>query len=140
MKSPTYWDNSASVKKSKLGVTVDNSETLMKTDSAKTSSSKLTCVTVESYNRKKTGKANYCSALKCHVCTQFEPMIKNRPRFSRAFIDRSTSFRLTNVIDHAKSEIHNIAFSLYNKQKGETSLTVEHNRQKLDFNLTHNRL
>ena len=158
MKSPTYWDNSASVKKSKLGVTVDNSETLMKTDSAKTSSSKLTCVTVErwtgedladfqaelwlTYNRKKTGKANYCSALKCHVCTQFEPMIKNRPRFSRAFIDRSTSFRLTNVIDHAKSEIHNIAFSLYNKQKlkGETSLTVEHNQQKLDFNLTHNRL
>ena len=156
MKSPSYWDNSASVKKSKLGVTVDNSETLMKTDSAKTSSSKLTCATVErrtgedladfqaelwlTYNRKKTGKANYLSALKCHVCTQFEPMIKNRPRFSRAFIDPSTSFRLTNGIDHAKSEIHNIAFSLYNKQKGETSLTVEHNQQKLDFNLTHNRL
>ena len=47
MKSPTYWDNSASVKKSKLAVTVDNSETLMKTDSVKTSSSKLTCATVE---------------------------------------------------------------------------------------------
>ena len=36
VKSPSYWDKSASVKKSKLGVTVDNSETLMKTDSAKT--------------------------------------------------------------------------------------------------------
>ena len=35
-------------------------------------------------------------------------MIKNRPKFSRAFIDRSTNFRLTNVIDHAKLEIHNI--------------------------------
>ena len=35
VKSPTYSDNSASVKKSKLGVTVDNSEILMKTDSAK---------------------------------------------------------------------------------------------------------
>ena len=156
VKSPSYWDNSASVKKSKLGVTVDNSETLMKTDSAKTSSSKLTCATVErwtgedladfqaelwlTYNRKKTGKANYCSALKCHVCTLFKPMIKNGPKFSRAFIDRSTNFRLTNVRDHAKSEIHNITFSLYNKQKGETSLTVEQNRQKLDFNWTHNRL
>ena len=87
------------MKKSKLGVTVDNSETLMKTDSAKTSSSKLTCATVErwtgedladfqaelwlTYNRKKTVKANYCSALKCHVCTQFEPMKTCPARFSK---------------------------------------------------------
>ena len=49
VKSPSYWDKSASVKKSKLGVTVDNSETLMKTDSAKTSSRKLTCATVEKW-------------------------------------------------------------------------------------------
>ena len=134
---------------------MDNSETLTKTDNAKTSTSKLTCATVErwtgedladlqaefwlTYNRKKTGKANYYSALKCHVCTQFEPMINNRPKFSRTFIDRSTNFRLTNVIDHAKSKIHNIAFSLYNKQKGKTSLTREKST-KLDFNLTHNRL
>ena len=123
----------------------------MKTDSAKTSSRKLTCATVEkwkgedladfqaelwlTYDSEKTGKGNYCSALKCKVCTQFEPMIKNRPKFSRVFIDGSTNFRLTSVIDHAKSDIHKIAFSLYNKQKGETSLAAEQNQQKLDFNL-----
>ena len=66
-------------------------------------------------------------------------MINNRLKFSRTFIDRSTNFRLTNGIDHAKSKIHNIAFSLYNKQKGKTSLTREKST-KLDFNLTHNRL
>ena len=152
VKSPSYWDNSGSVKKSKSGVTVDNTETLMKTDSAKTSSRKLTCATVEkwkgedladfqaelwlTYDSEKTGKGNYCSALKCKVCTQFEPMIKNRPKFSRAFINGSTSFRLTNVIDHAKSDIHKIAYFLFTnyKQKGETSLTAEQNQQKLDFN------
>ena len=39
------------------------------------------------------------------------------------------------MVDHAKPDIHKIAFSLYNKQTEETSLAAEENQQRLDFNL-----
>lgn len=67
------------------------------------------------YASEKPKKGQYCTTLKCKACIQFELMIKNRPKFPRAYIDVSTTFRLTNVVDHANSDIHKIALSCYNK-------------------------
>lgn len=73
------------------------------------------------------------------VCSQFESVIKNRPKFSKTFIDGSTNFKLTNLVDHAKSDIHKIAFSLHNKQQGQLPSTASNSKQqnqpKLEFNL-----
>ena len=116
---------------------------------------RLTCSTVEKwkrqdlaqyeaeswliYDEEKTTKGQYCIALKCNACIQFESIIRNRPKFSRAFIDGSTNFRLTNVVDHAKSDTHKIAFSLYNKKQGQSPKTESYisqqNQSKLDFSL-----
>lgn len=118
---------------------------------------KLTCSTVERwksqdlaqyeaeswliYDSEKTRKGQYCIALKCNACIQFESVIRNRPKFSRAFIDGSTNFRLTNVVDHAKSYMHKIALSLYNKKEGQSesptteSFIDQPNQSKLDFSL-----
>lgn len=67
-------------------------------------------------------------------------MIKNRPKFSRACIDGSTNLRLTNVVDHANSDIHKIALSCYNKQHSQLPSTTgdsnKKNQPRLDFSLT----
>ena len=116
---------------------------------------RLTCSTVERwkrqdlaqydaeswliYDEEKTMKGQYCIALKCNACIQFESIIRNRPKFSKAFIDGSTNFRLTNVVDHAKSDTHKIAFSLYYKKQGQSPKTESYisrqNQSKLDFSL-----
>ena len=132
-----------------------NSEAAVKSDTVKVASRNLTCATVErwkhqdlaqyeaeswlTYESEKTKRGHYCIALKCKVCSQFESVIKNRPKFSRAFIDGSTNFRLTNVVDHANSDTHKTALSLYNKQQGQLPSTAsnsfQRNQPKLDFSL-----
>ena len=91
------------------------------------------------YDEEKTTKGQYCIVLKCNACIQFKSIIRNRPKFSRAFIDGSTNFRLTNVVDHAKSDTHKISFSLYNKKQGQSPKTEsyisEQNQSKLEFSL-----
>ena len=61
------------------------------------------------------------------------------PSFQKAFIDGSTNFRLRNVVDHAKSDTHKIAFSLYYKKQGQSpkteSFISQQNQSQLDFSL-----
>jgi len=92
------------------------------------------------YDSEKTKKGQYCTALKCKGCIEFESVIRNRPKFSRAYIDGSTNFRLTNVVDHANSDIHKIALSHYHKHQGQLPSTTgdrnNQNQPRLDFSLT----
>lgn len=126
-----------------------------KSGTTKVTSRNLTCATVErwkhvdlaqheavswlTYESEKTSKGYYCSALKCKVCIMFESVVKNRPKFSRAFIDGSTNFRITSVLDHCKSDFHNIALSLYHKHKNQppsaSNCNADKNQPKLDFSL-----
>ena len=139
----------------KMDVNQGNFEVAVKPDSAKLTSRKLTCSTVERWktqdlaryeagswltcDSKKNKRRHHYTALKCKVCSQFESVIKKQPKFSRASIDGSTNFRPTNLVDYAKSDIHKIAFSLYNKQQGQLPSAVsnsnQQNQPKLEFNL-----
>lgn len=110
----------------------DKSEAAGKPSTAKVASRNPTCATVVrwkyqdlaqyeavswlTYDSKKTKRGQYYTALKCKICSQLESVVKNRPKFWRTFIDGSTNFRLSNVVDHATSDTHKLALSLYNKQ------------------------
>lgn len=86
------------------------------------------------YDTSKTETGKYCTVLKCKVCTQFQSSIEKRKNFSRAFIDGSTNFRLTNVIDHANSDMHKIALSLFHVENGQKSQPFK-NKPTLEFKL-----
>lgn len=55
-------------------------------------------------------------------------------------LDGSTNFRLTNLIDHAKSETHKTALNLFNKQQEQTPSSTDENQPKLDFKLNPSQL
>lgn len=79
----------------KMDVNQGNFEVAVKPDSAKLTSRKLTCSTVERWktqdlaryeagswltcDSKKNKRGHHCTALKCKVCSQFESVIKNNP-------------------------------------------------------------
>ena len=63
-------------------------------------------------------KGKFCSSLKCTVCIEFEQAIRQRRNFSRSWVDGSANFKLSNVIDHAKSDAHNEALTLYKRKLG----------------------
>lgn len=65
-------------------------------------------------------KGKFCSTLKCTVCVEFEHAISKRRNFARSWIDGSVNFKLSNVIDHAKSEAHNEALALYKRRLCQT--------------------
>lgn len=116
----------------------------------------VTCMTVEKWKkedlanfasedwlvyeieRSRSGEGKYCSLLRCKVCQEYENSIHNRKNFSRVWIGGSTNFKLTNVVDHAKSEAHKIAVSLFNKSKGKRdfSFLSEKRQHPLEFNLS----
>ena len=73
----------------------------MKHEAVRTASTRrVTCSTVERwkrqdlaqyeaeswliYDEEKTMKGQYCIALKCNACIQFETIIRNRPKFSES--------------------------------------------------------
>lgn len=64
------------------------------------------------YQEVTNGGKKCCSLLKCNVCCEFEEPINKRHNFTRTFIDGSTNFKISSVIDHARSEIHKIALNL----------------------------
>ena len=72
------------------------------------------------YDVDKCEKGKFCSMLKCTVCVNFEQVINKRCNFSRSCIDGSVNFKLSNIIDHAKSALHNEALALYKRKLGET--------------------
>lgn len=155
IKSESCEEYSKGAKTKKVDVNQGNSGDAVKLDNAKVSRN-LTCATVERwknqdlaqydaaswliYDSEKSKKGQYCTALKCKACIQYESVIKNRAKFSRAYIDGSTNFRLTNVVHHANSDIHKLALSFYNKQQGQLPPPCgdsnKLNQPRLDFSLT----
>ena len=115
---------------------------------------RVTCATVE--RRKKEDLANFeadswlvyevdksdgrkfCSRLKCTVCVEFEHVIKQRRNFSRSWIDGSVNFKLSNVLDHAKSEAHTVALSMFKRKLDEScpSAVPKGNQRPLEFKLS----
>lgn len=140
----------------KMDANQGNFKAAVKPDSAKITSRKLTCSTVErrktqdlaryeagswlTYDSEKTKREHYCIALKCKVCSQFESVIKNNSSSQEPLsMAQPTNFRLTNLVDRAKSDIHKIALSLCNKQQGQPPSAASNgnqkNQPKLEFNL-----
>ena len=66
-------------------------------------------------------KGKFCSTLKCTVCVEFEQAISKRRNFARPWIDGSVNFKLSDVIDHAKSEAHTAALALYKRRLGNST-------------------
>ena len=89
------------------------------------------------YDEEFIGGKKYCTSLKCKVCSEFETSINKRHNFSRTFIDGSTNFKVTSVIDHANSEIHKIALNLFRRKCGKpaTPINKEKNQPTLNFKL-----
>lgn len=93
------------------------------------------------YQEENIGGKKYCSDLKCKVCSEFEDSINKRRNFSQTFIDGSTNFKITTVIDHANSEIHKTALNLFRRKIGKPATPV--NKEKTSphwtSNLAHNK-
>lgn len=89
------------------------------------------------YKEENIGGKKYCTSLKCKVCSEFEQSINKRHNFSRTFIDGSTNFKVSSVIDHANSEIHKIALDQFRRKSGKpaTPINKEKNQPTLDFKL-----
>ena len=89
------------------------------------------------YKEQTTDGKKCCSLLKCKVCCEFEESINKRHNFSRTFIDGSTNFKISSVIDHAHSEMHKIALNLFKRKSGKlaTPIMKEKNQLSLEFKL-----
>ncbi len=76
--------------------------TKWKTDNDKTCQtiSWLDCVAVVE------GHSKMVSTLTCSVCTKYAEKIKGRRNFNEKWITGAESIRISNVIDHAKSDQH----------------------------------
>ena len=54
--------------------------------------------------------------LNCHVCTKYKERIAGRKNYSDKRITGANSVRMTNLVDHAKSEQHTHAMNLLRKE------------------------
>ena len=90
------------------------------------------------YGVDKCEKGKFCYALKFTVFVKFEQAISKRHNFATSWIDGSVNFKLSNVIDHAKSEAHNEALALYKRRLGQTppSPMLTGNQRPLEFKVT----
>ena len=90
------------------------------------------------YDVDKCEKGKFCSTLKCTVCVEFEQAINKRRNFARTWIDGSVNFKLSNVIDHAKSEAHNEALALHKRRLGQIPPPpmLTGNQRPLEFKLS----
>lgn len=48
-------------------------------------------------------------SLSCAVCTKYESYVSSLKNFSKAWISGSTNLKVSNLIDHATSEVHKVA-------------------------------
>ena len=89
------------------------------------------------YQEENIGGKKYCTSLKCKVCSEFEESIDKRHNFNRTFIDGSTNFKVSSVMDHANSEIHKIALNLFRRKGGQsaTPINKDKNQPTLEFKL-----
>ena len=53
----------------------------------------------------------YVASLYCAVCKKYEHSLQSLKSFSRAWITGSTNHKVSNVLDHANSEVHKVAMT-----------------------------
>ena len=53
----------------------------------------------------------HVAALYCAVCKKYEDSLQSLKSFSRAWITGSTNHKVSNVLDHAASEVHKVAMT-----------------------------
>ena len=53
----------------------------------------------------------YVASLYCAVCREYQDRLLSLKSFSRAWITGSTNQKVSNVIDHATSEVHGVAMA-----------------------------
>ena len=90
------------------------------------------------YETDKSDGRKFCSRLKCTICVEFEHVIKQRRNFSRSWINGSLNFKLSNFLDHAKSEAHTVALSMFKRKLGEScpSAVPKGNQRPLESKLS----
>ena len=70
-------------------------------------------------NTEKEDTKKVATTLKCNVCTEF--VSKIRKNFSKKWIVRADSVRISNVRDHARNDQHAHAMSLLKKQRSQSA-------------------
>lgn len=60
----------------------------------------------------------FVACMKCRVCIRFKERIVTCRNFNSAFIDGSTNLRTSAFKDHASSDMHKRAMTLFNKASG----------------------
>ena len=53
----------------------------------------------------------HVAALYCAVCKKYEDSLQSLKSFSRAWVTGSTNHKVSNVLDHAASEVHKVAMT-----------------------------
>ena len=61
-------------------------------------------------------------ALKCEVCVQFRTRLESMRNYHSAFIDGTTNVRTSTFKEHARTDMHTRAMSLFKKQQSSTVL------------------
>ena len=59
---------------------------------------------------------DHVSLLKCSICSQFSEKLQSMRNFRSAFIDGSSNVRVSNVKEHAGTDMHSSAMHLLKKQ------------------------
>ena len=65
----------------------------------------------------------YVESLWCETCRRFEDKIRGTKNFSAAWITGSTNHKLSNVLDHARSDQHTRSMSLLRVEQAKATNT-----------------
>ena len=67
--------------------------------------------------------AGHVASLLCSVCQEFDNRLRGMKNYNSAFVTGATNLRSSNFKDHAKTEMHSKAMSLY-RQKSASSFSI----------------
>ena len=65
-------------------------------------------------------------ALKCAVCAQFRRRLESMRNYRSTFIDGTTNVRTSTFKEHARTDMHTRAMSLFKKQHSSSVLEYAH--------------
>ena len=67
---------------------------------------------------------HHVASLYCAVCKKYEHSLQSLKSFSRAWITGSTNHKVSNVLDHANSEVHKVAMTRKRARRCESERRV----------------